>query len=68
MSQQKDEKINLNCKEDVLKLFHELKDENPTIDELIILSAVANVAGWESPPTSKTEGKEIILKILKIHE
>lgn len=64
----KDDKINLNDKEDVLKLFHEIKSEHPSVDELVILSAVANLAGWENPPTSKREGKKIVLNILKIHQ
>jgi hypothetical protein len=66
MNQSKDEKINLNNKEDVLMLFHEIKAENPYLDELIILSAVANVAGWEIPPTNKRDGKRMILRILKV--
>lgn len=65
MSQIKDEKINLNHKDDVLKLFQEIREENPALDEMAILSAVANLAGRESPPTSKIEGKKIILEKLK---
>lgn len=68
MKEPQDQKINLNEKDDVLLLFHEIRAENPAIDELIILTAVANVAGWEVPPTSKLEGKKMILKILKIQK
>lgn len=68
MSKPKDEKINFNNKEDVLLLFNEVKAENPDMDELEILTAVAHIAGWDTPPTSKLEGKKIILKILKINE
>lgn len=62
----KEDKINFNEKDDVMMLFHEIKSEYPSVDELDILTAVANVAGWEVPPSSKKEGKKIILKILKI--
>jgi len=68
MSHPKDEKINLLDKEDVLMLFHEIKTEHPSLDELSILSAVSNVAGWDTPPTSKQEGKKIILQILRIQQ
>lgn len=64
----KDDKINLNNKEDVLMLFQEIKDENPGLDELEILSAVANLSGWEAPPSTKAEGKKAVMKILKISE
>lgn len=68
MSKPKDEKINFNNKEDVLMIFQEIKAENPYLDELEILTAVANLAGWEAPPTSKLEGKKIIMGLLKIKQ
>lgn len=68
MSHSEDDKINMNDKEDVLLLFNEIKEEYPMLDELAILGAVANIAGWETPPTVKSEGKMLVLKILRVHQ
>ena len=68
MSTNKNEKIDLNNKDDVMMLIQEIKAENPAIDELVILSAGANISGWENQPSKKKEGKKAVLKILRISE